>query len=661
VDIEPRRSDVHTGGSEPGQRALRLRLPGAFVTIRGPVPADVAAALSDLTDPRLHLDPGAARVDLTVDRLERSWRIRSGSASPILVPALITGDGEGDLLDAIVGCLDRVAFDVDPSRLHLRGAVVELDGIGVLLAGPPGSGKSTVALELVRRGASYLTDERVTVQSGSSTVYGYPKPVTLTAGSLEHLAASPIVAELPVARTGRAHVRAGAVGAVRPFTRIGVVVTIRHDTAADASVRPLSPAEACARLLEDSSNGARMGPSSLDVVAPLVASATSWELTYRDAAEAADLIAELRPALRAELCVPGPEHVAGPEASEDPAGFALPGTALGGIEHLRALTSTNVADSVEGRCTGVLAEQVVRGRPCVEPQVAEQVRRRHHAAQSTCALLERELPRLVDVLEVAGVQPVVLKGPVSAHDGALPPHLRDFGDLDLLVPANQMPTAVTALTGAGFERCFAQVSPEFDRRFVKSVTMRTSFSGDWSDRDAPTFEVDLHRTLTPGPYGELVPLDELHARSVPVRVHDRWYRALHPTHRFLHHCLHVVLGSPEPRLHSLRDLVLSAPRTPAGVDEVIATAGTWGVTGVVQRAVGLGEARFPESMVPELVDGVAAARPHPIERLYLASYHRPGRSYSLPAVATLVALPSWRDRADLATMLVRHRRSRDRE
>jgi hypothetical protein len=717
--------------------AIRLRLPHARVEIRGEVPAVVADELSDLADQRLHLDPDAPTVSLHASRGEdRSWHVEPSAPDDLGIGPVAAGADDIDLLDALVGRLNRVAFHVDPARLHLHAAAVELDGAGILLAGASGSGKSTVTVELLRRGAAYLTDECVTVLPDSSTVFAYPKPITLKAGSLEWVAlgGDHPVAGLEAAGNGRAHLRAGSVGDIAPRSSLGVIVLVRHTDEEPPTLNSISPAEACVRLLGDSLDGVRLGPSSLEVLARVVAGTSAWELVYRDAAEAAELIEQLRPPLRRRLVVThrltagtGAAGVTGhvaanpyrsgdlsvrvarfddsaalhdggtrslvvldrdqireleagtsggpglatlaevlvaaprpspPSHAGDALAFGLPGRPIEALDDAPPLSAHDLELAAGGRCTGVLADQVARGRQCADPTLAQQIRDRHQAGQSTCALLERELPRLVDLLDASGVQPVVLKGPVSAHDGPLPPHFRDFGDLDLLIPAGQMSAAVATLSGAGFERCFPQVSAEFDRRFVKSVTLRSSFAGDWGERDTPTFELDLHRTLTPGPYGELVPLDELHDRAVPVRVHERWYRALHPTHRFLHHCLHVVLGSAEPRLHSLRDLVLSAPRSPVGVDEALVTARAWGVVAVVQRAVELADARFPGSLVPELVDGVRAARPRRIEHHYLASYHRPGRSYSLPALATLAALPSWRDRVDLATMLVRHRRSR---
>ena len=43
----------------------------------------------------------------------------------------------------------------------IHGTVVDIDGAGVLLRGPPGSGKSDLALRLIDRGAALVADDRV--------------------------------------------------------------------------------------------------------------------------------------------------------------------------------------------------------------------------------------------------------------------------------------------------------------------------------------------------------------------------------------------------------------------------------------------------------------------------------------------------------------------
>ena len=111
----------------------------------------------------------------------------------------------------------------------------------------------------------------------------------------------------------------------------------------------------------------------------------------------------------------------------------------------------------------------------------------------------------------------------------------------------------------------------------------------------------LRQTLAAGPVGERVPAHELHARAVPVLIHDRWYRALHPHHRFVHACLVVAHGSSASRRRDVRNLVTTAPRTPGDAASVVIDSKRWGVTFVIRRAIELAESAVPGALTPEFL------------------------------------------------------------
>lgn len=59
-------------------------------------------------------------------------------------------------------------------QTNLHGVLVEIFGIGVLIIGKSGIGKSECALELVQRGHRFITDDVVIIKRhGLDTVYGY--------------------------------------------------------------------------------------------------------------------------------------------------------------------------------------------------------------------------------------------------------------------------------------------------------------------------------------------------------------------------------------------------------------------------------------------------------------------------------------------------------
>jgi hypothetical protein len=61
----------------------------------------------------------------------------------------------------------------DCSLQPLHAGFIERDGIGVLLAGPGGSGKSTTSLSCMQEGWSYLADDYVSVAQTGQRIIGY--------------------------------------------------------------------------------------------------------------------------------------------------------------------------------------------------------------------------------------------------------------------------------------------------------------------------------------------------------------------------------------------------------------------------------------------------------------------------------------------------------
>jgi HPr kinase/phosphorylase len=67
--------------------------------------------------------------------------------------------------------------------IQVHGTCVELAGLGVLLRGPSGSGKSDLALRLIDRGARLVADDRVDLRaSAGALAASAPEPI---AGRME--------------------------------------------------------------------------------------------------------------------------------------------------------------------------------------------------------------------------------------------------------------------------------------------------------------------------------------------------------------------------------------------------------------------------------------------------------------------------------------------
>lgn len=62
--------------------------------------------------------------------------------------------------------------------IQVHGTCVELAGTGVLLRGPPGSGKSDLALRLIDRGARLVADDRVDLRAAEGMLRARaPEPI----------------------------------------------------------------------------------------------------------------------------------------------------------------------------------------------------------------------------------------------------------------------------------------------------------------------------------------------------------------------------------------------------------------------------------------------------------------------------------------------------
>lgn len=281
---------------------------------------------------------------------------------------------------------------------------------------------------------------------------------------------------------------------------------------------------------------------------------------------------------------------------------------------------------------GVLAAAVEAGDIAVDDDERAAVADAHRTAMGEVLLLEDVMLEAIDVLDRAGVGHRVLKGSALAHLVHPDPSQRCFGDVDLLVEGRLLPAAVAAIVEAGGERLQPSLSEEFDRRFTKSVTLR------WQRGT----ELDLHRTLAPGPYGLLV-------RPADVRSDPRTFtlagRALDTPSveiHLLHGALHASLGDVEPRLGSLRDIALMVRRPDLDVDHVLGMARRWRCEAPVAQGVAAAEA-LGRAGTP-LTDWALRHRPTAADEKLLAAYaERQGR-FRRQALASMRVLPNWSER-----------------
>lgn len=160
------------------------------------------------------------------------------------------------------------------------------------------------------------------------------------------------------------------------------------------------------------------------------------------------------------------------------------------------------------RLTGLATDLAVGGGLDLAPDQLRTLGDLDVRAARQAVALELLLLALVDALPA----PVVLlKGPSLAHRVYGQPTQRPFADLDLLVGGDSIDEAVAVARGLGAERLRPELAAGFDRRFAKSVSMRTPDG----------LEIDWHRTLFLGPFQTLVPVDALWAWTEPWTFLER--------------------------------------------------------------------------------------------------------------------------------------------
>jgi Uncharacterised nucleotidyltransferase len=280
--------------------------------------------------------------------------------------------------------------------------------------------------------------------------------------------------------------------------------------------------------------------------------------------------------------------------------------------------------------------------PATDDQQAAAVEA-HERALALALILERFLLATVADLDVARITTRVLRGAAVAHTVYPEPSLRSFGDIDLLVARPDYDAAVTLLCARGARRRYPEPRPGFDRRFGKGVCLEASDG----------LEIDLHQTLTSGPFGLAVDVDALFGPGSEFSLGGRTLVGLDPEARFLDACFHSALGNSDRRLVALRDVAQMALCSPLDVGRLRRLCRLWRCGIVVERAIALAWKAFTLDATPEIVRWARAHECTAFERRALHSYLSADQSYARQAVAGLYALRGWRDKVRYtATLLV---------
>jgi hypothetical protein len=182
---------------------------------------------------------------------------------------------------SLVPALIRVLDDAVVTRLTTLRAVhagtVVWAGRALLLPGTSHAGKSSLVAELLRRGATYFSDEYALIDS-EGQVHPYPRPLLLRNGRPEQ---SPVLA-------GQCNARVGDTPAP-----VGWILSLEYQPAAAWNVAAVPQSESLLTLLRNTPHVLAESPDMVRAFQRAVAKATCYTGQRSEAVQAADEILRL--------------------------------------------------------------------------------------------------------------------------------------------------------------------------------------------------------------------------------------------------------------------------------------------------------------------------------------------------------------------------------
>ena len=193
------------------------------------------------------------------------------------------------------------------SRAHeylmIHAAVIERNGVAVILPAPPGSGKSTLCAALVARGWRLLSDELTLVRLADGRIEPLPRPISLKNASIDVIRAwsSEAVFSRPVHTATKgmvAHVKAPADSVARAHetARAAWIIFPTYAALAAPALEPIPKARAFMQVAENAFNYSLLGRAGFDAMARLIDASASYHFRYSRLEDAVEVFARLAPA-----------------------------------------------------------------------------------------------------------------------------------------------------------------------------------------------------------------------------------------------------------------------------------------------------------------------------------------------------------------------------
>jgi len=266
------------------------RLAGEGIAIRtGPFVTRLRLPLPELAAP-LHLlyadfpidGDGLADFDIAARRMLRGR-----------VGFLIDGErrfapvARGIALPMLEWAINWCIYTFAHQHLLIHAAVVEREGRALILAGPPGAGKSTLCAALVARGWRLFSDEFAVISPADGRLWPIARPISLKNDSIERIRRfapdavfGPVAPDTHKGRVALMRPPAQSVARVDEPAELGWIVFPNRKPEAQAALAPVSKGRAFFRLADNAFNYHFHGAAGFEAVCRMVDACVCVELTY---------------------------------------------------------------------------------------------------------------------------------------------------------------------------------------------------------------------------------------------------------------------------------------------------------------------------------------------------------------------------------------------
>jgi len=177
--------------------------------------------------------------------------------------------------------------------------------------------------------------------------------------------------------------------------------------------------------------------------------------------------------------------------------------------------------------------RALQGRPEVPASIQSALRARYLRHCQRVMRFSAELAAILEHFKGERIPVIAQKGPALAHLLYGDSTMREFGDLDLLVSAPDVPRAVLALNQLGYVK-YLQLSPRQEEAYLRSGYEYVFGRG--TERNL----VELQWNLLPKFYAIDINIEELFARSREQEFDGCRARVLGPEDQLIFLCIHAA-------------------------------------------------------------------------------------------------------------------------